>query len=191
MVTELNKRRGTGLYRKVAVATGIDVELPDMPDRGPNAWVTWDGDWAAFGGQEHTDYFELAEDSISLDPKEESIVIDPPLAPNATGVIPIKVGIENVSFAAYTCDDVVFQLSSTSHVTENGLITEHTALEYKSFALEVTGKGVMYFPKVRIKPGIPAGGIKELVSVTFEVQVFGTDDLPTGSGWQPFNEEPT
>lgn len=187
----MTTRRGTGLYRKVATAPGIGVVLPDLPERGETSMVGWDFPWEAYGGQEHTDIFELAEDEINLNPREENVPIDPPLAPNATGVIPIKIGIETFSFAAYTVDDVVFAISSTSQLLENGMITESPVFTYKTCALEITGKGVLYFPKVRIKPGVPAGGIKAMVKVTFECQVFGTSDLPSGWGFAPFDEEAT
>lgn len=175
----------TGTVRKVAFAAEATA-IPTLPALGGN--ITYSGSWTTtIGGQPGaSDDAYLAEDSISITPRNEEVVIDPPLAQNSLEEIVIKNGIEMFEFGCYSISNTVFALSSTATLSSN-VTEEGTTITYKACVIEITGKGILYFPKVRVKVKGVEGAVKGLAAVQFECKVFGTTTIPSGWQWHTFN----
>lgn len=175
----------TGTIRKIAFAAEASA-VPTLPALGSN--ITYSSPWnTTIGGQPGaSDDAYLAEDSIDVTPRNEEVVIDPPLAQNALEEIVIKNGIEMFSFACYSVSKEVFDLDCTASIASN-VVEQGTTITYLACVIEITGKGILYFPKVRVKLKGVSGAVKELAAVQFEVKVFGTTTIPSGWQWHTFN----
>lgn len=175
----------TGTIRKVAFATEASA-IPTLPALGSN--ISYSSPWTTtIGGQAGaSDDAYLSEDGISVEPLHEDIDIDPPLAQNKLDQIVIKNGVSMVSFGVYSISKEVFALSSTGVLTSN-VVEEGVTITYRAMVIEITGKGIFYFPKVRVMLKSVEGAVKELASVQFECAVFGTTGIPSGCQWHTFN----
>jgi hypothetical protein len=175
----------TGTVRKVAFAAA-ESSIPTLPALGANI-SSWGSFTTTIGGQPGaSDDAYLSEDSISVTPRTEEVEIDPPLAQNRLEEIVIKNGVDMFEFGCYSVNDTVFALDSTT--TDSGNVTEQgLTITYRACVIEITGKGILYFPKVRVKLKGFEGAVKELGAVQFECKVFGTTTIPSGWQWHTFN----
>ncbi len=175
----------TGTIRKVAFAA-VESAIPTLPALGSN--ITYSSPWTStIGGQAGaSDDAYLDEDSIAIEPLHEDIDINPPLAQNSLDEIVIKNGVSMVSFSVYSISKEVFALSSTGVLTSN-VVEEGVTITYRAMVIEITGKGILYFPKVRVMLKSIEGAVKELVNVSFECKVKGTTTIPSGYQWHTFN----
>lgn len=176
----------TGTIRKIAFGAQ-DSAKPTLPAAGGN--VTWASPWVyTLGGQPGaSDTGYLDEDTVAMKEREESLDIDPPLAQNRLDEIIFKNGLDTVSFAAYTVDAAILALDSTA-VNTSGTVEKGTTITYRAMCIEVTGRGIVYCPKVRVKVNAPAeGGVKKLAKATFECKVFGTTSIPSGFQYDKFD----
>lgn len=175
----------TGTVRKVAFASS-ESAIPTLPAIGGN--ITYSTPWdTTVGGQPGaSDDAYLDEDSVSITPRHEEVEIDPPLALNTLEEIVIKNGVSAVSFGVYSVSAPVFALSSTATLTSNKS-EEGAVITYRAMVVEITGKGILYFPKVRVKVSGTEGAVKKLQKVSIECKVFGTSTIPSGWQWHTFN----
>lgn len=175
----------TGLVRKIAFAAS-ESSIPTLPALGSN--ISYSSPWTlVLGGQPGaSDTAYLHEDSISITPMHEDVDIDPPLAQNKLDQIVIKNGISEFGFTVYSVNDSVMALSSTG-VHASNVVEEGTTITYRAAVIEITGKGILYFPKVRVMVDGVDGAVKDLSSVKFKCAVFGTTTIPSGYQWHTFN----
>jgi len=177
----------TGTIRKIVFAPASEVAKPTLPALGSN--IDWDAIVATWpyvlGKLEDGDLGDLDEDTIEITPRHESILIDPPLAQNTEDEIIFKNGIELVTFTVYSFNNNLLGLSSTaSHAS--GVVEEGLTITHRTMVIEVTGIGIHYFPKVRVKVAGMPGGVKELSKINFECPVRKTTSIPSGYQFKAF-----
>lgn len=174
----------TGTIRRIAIAAA-ETAIPSLPALGSN--IDWSGltSWETLGRIEDGDLADLDEDSMEISFREEGIDIDPPLAQNREAEILFKNGADGFNFVSYTFSDSVLALSSTaSHAS--GETTEGVVITPKAVIVEITGRGVDYFPNCRIKVDGGPGGIKALRKVKFAVKVYAGASIPSGHKFKAF-----
>jgi len=172
----------TGTIRKIAFGAAAEQAMPSVPALGVDIdWSALSATWPYILGKigDDGDMGDLDEDDIEITPREESLVIDPPLSQAPESDIMFKNCIEMFNFSTYTYNTDVLALSSTA-TEAAGVVEEGVVVTYRAAIIEITGIAIHYFPKCRVKiSGIPAG-IKKLAKINFECLPRKTATVPSG-----------
>ena len=178
----------SGPVIKVAFAAAAETAAPTpLPAQGAAIDWTAEATWpVTIGCTDLSDDANLQDAEVSYTPVVTGVDVHPPLclAPQATYVRKNGGGV--VSFEVYDVTQAVFELDSTSSTTDN--TTERSAtLTMQAMCVEVAGKGIDWYPNVRVKVTGHTGGPNTVAGATVEVQVYAGATVPSGVQWQEFN----
>ena len=166
-----------GPVKSIATGATSSAVPTALPIPGNN--ITWSSPWTEIA-------VDLGEEDIAFTLREESLDIEGPLDQNRQSEIMFKNGIDTVTFGIYQLAQEAFALSSTNATTSN-IEEEGTTITYRAMCFEFTGIGLLYLPKVRIKPLTLSGSIKTQAKMVYEGKVFGTTTIPSGYQWHEFD----
>jgi len=172
----------TATLRKVAVGSTTETLPTTWPTAGGT--VSWGTTWTLIGGQSTTDIY-IAADTVSFDFVYDATYVDPPLAQLRLQAFPTKNGVESVKFKCYQANHETLAISSFYSTTSNGY-SETVTPTYKQLCFELSGQGVIYLPYTIIRIAGIEAGVKDLMTIDFEVDVFGTASLPYGAEYIKF-----
>lgn len=171
----------TNTYRIVSMATAAegDALTPALlPDAGTLV------DWTDVGLADWTEVpFKFTNDSWEFEyADQQRLVIKPPDSPVKTDVIRNNVALDMIRATAYEVGEKVIQIAGNASES-SGTWTFSSTFTRKAIAIEWGKYGVLYCPSVEIEVKIPNGAIWELGTQVVEIEVFGTDSIPTGYQW--------
>ena len=166
-----------GPVKSIATAAASSAVATALPIPGSN--LTWASPWTEIA-------VDLGEEDISFAMREESLDIEGPLDQNRQSEIMFKNGIDTITFGLYEVAQAAFALSSTN-ATSSNIEEEGLTITYRAIGLEFNGIGLLYLPKVRLKPVQLTGKIKTQATMVYEGKVFGTSTIPSGWQWHAFD----
>lgn len=179
------KFRGSRVLR-IAIAP----ENTDPPTT-PNEYGK-DMDWSNAGEWE-ANPFEFAPDDIRIHPTDDDAI-------QMKGASqPLKVGVfrdtipllwDRLEIPTAEQGRKVWKWATNVEINGKKIVNKIDA-DRVAFIVEMQGLAIVYCPSVEIYSGITEGGRKRASRQGLTVNIFGTDDVPTGSEWIEYEEEPS
>jgi len=128
--------------------------------------------------------FKLTEDAFDfVEPNEDVIEVKAPLSEKK--VAKIRFGVDTPDAVVFSSFEVGAKvLDFATNVSEtSGVYTKSTTHTRKAMVIEIQGLGMHYFPSVEVSAGQITGGVKSLATQQVRVDIFGTEDIPSGYQW--------
>ena len=172
-----------GRVLRVAIADE-DTNPPDAVNYGSAINWSTETDWEVNPFGFHEDDFEISEvDDDSLPVK----AADEPLKRfNFRDNVPG--GWDSISITSNEIGEKL--MNWATNTDKEGNVFEETAeASRKAFIIEIQGIGFFYMPSVEILASVSNLGRKSVATTNLLIDIFATNDVPSGRQWIEFTEE--